>query len=82
MLMYTQIANAFLTVIYIYLAMGVIIGTFLVSFGMARVDNETTGSGLGFRLIILPGAVALWPLMLRRMIRGGGEPPLQNDPHR
>ena len=80
--MYTQVANTLLTVIYIYLVIGLFEGTVLVSFGLDRVDSETAGAGIGFRLIILPGAVALWPLLLRRMIRGGGEPPLQKDPHR
>jgi len=80
--MYTQIANALMAAIYIYLAIGFFVGTALISFGLSRVDSETSGSGLGFRLVILPGVIALWPLLLRRTIRGGGEPSLQKDPHR
>jgi hypothetical protein len=31
--------------------------------------------GVAFRLIILPGAVALWPLLLYRRLRAKGETP-------
>lgn len=31
-----------------------------------RVDPSARGSGWGFRLLILPGVVALWPLLWAR----------------
>ncbi len=34
--------------------------------GLSRIDAAARGAGLGFRLLILPGMVALWPLLLRR----------------
>ncbi len=78
----TQIANAALTLIYGYLAIGLFVGTLMVTLGLVRIDLEARDVSFGFRLIILPGVVALWPLLLRRVIRGSGEPPLQKDPHR
>ncbi|MEO7795655.1 MAG: hypothetical protein ABIV06_12870, partial [Thermoanaerobaculia bacterium] len=46
--------------------------------GIERVDSGAPGSGWGFRLIVLPGVVALWPLLLRRWLSGGGAPAERN----
>jgi hypothetical protein len=40
------------------------------------VDASAQGASLGFRLLILPGTVALWPLMVTKWItapRLGGQ---------
>ena len=34
--------------------------------GLYRIDPATRGTGIGFRLLISPGAVALWPVLLRK----------------
>jgi hypothetical protein len=34
-----------------------------------RVDPSARGSGWGFRLLVLPGVVALWPLLWARTRR-------------
>jgi hypothetical protein len=39
--------------------------------GIYRLDKQARQSSLGFRLIILPGVVALWPLLLKRWISRG-----------
>jgi hypothetical protein len=39
--------------------------------GLTRIDHGAKGAGLGFRLLILPGLIALWPLMLIRWLSGG-----------
>ena len=49
-----------------YAACGALFATAFVPFGVDRVD--ATAKTLGFRLLIVPGAVALWPLMLSRWI--------------
>ena len=40
------------------------------------------GSGVGFRLLMLPGVAAFWPMLLRRWTRGIAEPPVEKNPHR
>jgi len=47
-----------------------------------RLDSEAQGSGIGFRLLILPGVAALWPMFLYRWTRGVAEPPVEKNPHR
>jgi hypothetical protein len=52
-----------------YAAAGLVFGLAFVALGVSRVDSVAKGSGLGFRVIVLPGAVALWPVLLKRWIR-------------
>jgi len=49
--------------------------------GVDRIDPNARGAGLGFRLLILPGSAALWPLLLRRWI-AGSPPPAERNTHR
>jgi hypothetical protein len=53
----------------VYGATGLLFGIVFVIAGVHRVDIAAKDSGVGFRLIILPGVAALWPLLLRRWIR-------------
>lgn len=51
---------------------GLLFAMAFVTSGIHRVDPNTRGAGWGFRLIITPGVIALWPLLLRRWLRAGG----------
>ncbi|MEO8126498.1 MAG: hypothetical protein ABJF23_22920 [Bryobacteraceae bacterium] len=51
-----------------YALAGVLFGVAFLTAGIARVDHGAAGSGVGFRLLILPGVAALWPLLLLRWI--------------
>ena len=42
--------------------------------GLSRVDPATRGAGPGFRLLITPGIVALWPLLALRWWKGSPPP--------
>ena len=56
-----------------YLAVGLIFALPFVLRGVNRIDPVAREGTWGFRLIILPGVVACWPLLLKRWI--GGKPP-------
>lgn len=47
----------------VYLLAGVIFAIFFLSKGIGKVDASVHGSGFGFRMIIFPGTVALWPVL-------------------
>ena len=61
---------------------GIFFAAPFVGFGVQRLDFEARGSGIAFRLLILPGAIAFWPMLLVRWIRGVDEPPTERNPHR
>ena len=52
-----------------YTAVGSVFGVLFVIAGVQRIDPAARNSGVGFRLIILPGSAALWPALLIRWIR-------------
>lgn len=52
-----------------WLGVGLGVGIPFVLFGVTRVDPAAEGSWT-FRLVILPGVAALWPIVLAWWIRG------------
>jgi hypothetical protein len=52
-----------------YVAAGLVFAAAFVTWGVQRMDPAAKGAPLGFRLLILPGSAALWPLLLRRWMR-------------
>jgi hypothetical protein len=65
-----ETVTAILEGVAVYAVVGAIFGVLFLAFGLPRVDSGSKGAGLGFRLLILPGLVALWPFMLIRWIAG------------
>jgi hypothetical protein len=55
-------------VLAVYALVGVVFAIAFVMRGIERVDPVAHGSGLAFRLLVLPGAAALWPVLLRKWI--------------
>jgi len=53
----------------VYAALGVVCGLPFVFVGVQRLDSEAQGWGVGFRLLILPGVAAFWPMFLLQMNR-------------
>lgn len=66
----------------IYLGIGVFFALgFLLSGGVKRIDPAAVGATWGFRLVIFPGCVALWPLLVWRWVKGAA-PPVERSAHR
>ena len=80
--MYEQIVITALSAGAVYLSFGLAFALAFVTLGIRRIDPEAHGSGWAFRLLIVPGVTAFWPLLLRRWLFGNGEAPRQKDPHR
>jgi len=75
------IATWLVTALGIYAGLGLLFAVTFVSRGAARVDPQADGGSWGFRLAILPGVVALWPLLARRWA-SGQPPPEERNAHR
>jgi hypothetical protein len=68
--MYMEAAEILLAIAATYAGAGLLFGLAFVFAGVGRIDPVAAGSGIGFRLLILPGAAALWPLLLVKWVRG------------
>jgi hypothetical protein len=80
--MFETLAKLFVYALGFYASLGLIFAVLFVWIGVQRLDSEAQGSGIGFRLLILPGVTAFWPMFLRRWTRGIVEPPMERNPHR
>ncbi len=67
--------SAMVTLLSVYAAAGLLFAILFVILGIHRVDEHAHGAGVGFRLIVIPGVAALWPLLLLRWFRGGEKDP-------
>jgi hypothetical protein len=53
----------------LYAAAGVAIAAAFLAFGVTRVLPEAASVTLGARIMLFPGAVALWPYVLIRWLK-------------
>jgi hypothetical protein len=53
----------------LYLVLGTAVGIPFVWRGVDKVDAAAAGTSWGFRLMILSGSIALWPLVVRLWLR-------------
>jgi hypothetical protein len=60
----------FLNALALYAAIGVVTALAFVIFGVTRVQPAPVS--LGARILILPGAAAMWPYVLKRWIAARG----------
>lgn len=79
--MLNVIANALVIAFGVYVALGLAFALPFVFRGVNKVDPIAGESTWGFRLIVLPGVVALWPILARRWMRGL-PPPAESNAHR
>jgi hypothetical protein len=63
-----SIALALARLVEIYLATGLVFAIAFVRYGIGEIDPDARTGTRGFRVSILPGAAALWPLLLRRWL--------------
>ena len=65
-----------------YLGMGFLFASPFVLLGVKRMDPHAAHGSWGFRLLIIPGTMFLWPLLAKRWFSGAGEPPEERNAHR
>ena len=75
-------AAIFLILLAAYLGCGCLFAMVFVRSGARRLDPHAAQGTWGFRLLIFPGAAALWPLLLFRWRRGDRQPPEERTAHR
>ena len=71
------LASAIVLALGVYAAIGLLVGLAYAFGGAGRIDPAAKGKGMPWRvrLLILPGVLGLWPLMLSKLFRQT-EPPV------
>ena len=77
-----MIAAAILIALGIYLTCGLAFAIPFALIGVKQIDPHAAHGSWGFRLLIIPGTLFLWPLLAWRWIKGVHAPPEENNPHR
>ena len=70
-----------LSLLGIYLAIGFLVAVPFAFVGAKKIDPSAVEGTWGFKLLIIPGAMVFWPLLLKRWLRKEG-PPEERSAHR
>ena len=65
------IVEAAVTAVGLYLALGGFFALVFIIWGAGAVEAGARGARLPFRLIIVPGVIALWPILMILWVRRG-----------
>jgi hypothetical protein len=66
----------------LYAAAGAVFALPFVIRGVTQIDPAGRGSPWTFRILIVPGTIAFWPLLLLRWAAGSIAPPAEMNAHR
>jgi hypothetical protein len=64
-----MVIQALLIMSAIYLVCGIVFMLPFILKGVDVVDEGAHGSGIGFRIIIIPGTIVFWPVLLKKWIK-------------
>ena len=78
----TPLASLLVWFILVYAGLGALFAGPFVAKGVEVIDPMARGASWGFRLLILPGSMLLWPLLLKRWAGGSVSPPVETNAHR
>lgn len=67
--MAVKIFSALLFLACIYLLAGVLFAIAFLTKGIKAVDPSAQGVSFGFKFLITPGCIALWPILLSKWIK-------------
>jgi uncharacterized membrane protein HdeD (DUF308 family) len=62
-------AEIFVYTFYTYLVIGFLFGLWFAFKGVQKIDTGMNEAKWNLRLLILPGSIALWPIMLRKYLK-------------
>ena len=66
--------EAVLIIVSIYPVLGVLfVFPFLVK-GLTKVDKGAHGGTIGFKIIIVPGVIVFWPVLLSKWVKANRKP--------
>jgi hypothetical protein len=63
-----NIVSIILIMISVYLFTGLVFAIAFITKGVEKVDEGANNAGWGFRLIIIPGTIVFWPVLLKKWL--------------
>ena len=66
--MLTTIISLLLIAIATYLLAGMVFTIFFQAKGLSKIDDGVHGSSVGFRIIIIPGCIVFWFVLMKKWI--------------
>lgn len=67
--MTVTIVEIIFTIIALYLILGVVFAIAFVIKGVNEIDEGAHGSSIGFRIIIIPGVIVFWSVLLKKWMQ-------------
>lgn len=64
-----MLVEVILIVVAVYLLLGVLFVIPFLMRGLTKVDEGAHGGTIGFKIIIIPGVIVFWPVLLRKWIK-------------
>lgn len=64
--MHPALADALLRLLAVYAVLGALFAIAFQARGLARLGAPAAQGSAGFRILVTPGVIALWPLLARR----------------
>ena len=61
--------EAVLIIVLIYLLLGVLFVIPFLMKGLTKVDEDAHGGTIGFKIIIIPGVIVFWPVLLTKWMK-------------
>ena len=58
-----------LIIVAVYLLLGVVFVIPFLMNGLNKIDEGAHGSTIGFKIIIIPGVIVFWPVLLKRWVK-------------
>ena len=71
------VVSIILVAVVVYVALGALFTILFQIKGLHKIDEATHGSPIGFRLIIIPGCLLLWPALLAKWIKTSKQSPVR-----
>jgi len=68
-----MIIGIIISIVGLYILCGILFAIPFIIKGVTTIDQGARGTKLGFRIIILPGTIIFWPLLLKKWIKAKKE---------
>ena len=65
----------------LYVLIGLIFSLLFIAVGAGKIDPNAKKSTIGFKLVIIPGAMLFWPVLALRWLKGTAQPPIERTAH-